>query len=192
MARRPNILTPARSSAPQARPAPGAVAALALTLAIFMDTLQALVSLVLLVIPLVGPFIGIAFNICISATLGVLLSFLLRDLGLYKPGRVVPAFLGEMLPVINNLPVWTGATLFAILRGRTEAARQQSPSQSTAEEKNDPSTAPSDDQAPRPPRPSIDGIRARNDNTEREDAPVSAAQSQDAGSSAAPRKSLVA
>lgn len=95
--------------------------ATALFVALAIDGLQALVSLGLSglvlgasLIPVlgaaaapVGVILGIVINICISLTMGSALVFVVLPLcGLWYPSKMLPAFL-EVVPGINNLPVWT-------------------------------------------------------------------------------------
>lgn len=103
--------------------------ATALFVALALDGLQALISLGLAgvivstsIIPIVGAaaaplgvVLGIIINACISLTMGSALVFVVLPLcGLWYPSKMLPAFL-EVVPGINNLPVWTIGVVQCIL-----------------------------------------------------------------------------
>lgn len=68
----------------------------------------------------IGPALGVIVNFALSATLGTGLVFLLAMNGMFYPWRVFPAYLGELLPAINNLPTWTALVLMCLFKKETK------------------------------------------------------------------------
>ncbi len=95
-----------------------------LLFALFIDGLQAMLSLALTgvlagvsLIPFIGQAVGAAagpiglvlgaaISICLSITMGGGLIAALALNGMFYPNKIIPAF-AELMPGINNGPVWT-------------------------------------------------------------------------------------
>jgi hypothetical protein len=84
--------------------------------AILMDTMVGLFSLFLAPVPVVGWIIPYIFSMCMNATSGAALALALtREFGFF-PKRLIGGFVTESIPLVNNLPFWSGVTLSLILR----------------------------------------------------------------------------
>lgn len=103
-------------------------------IALFIDGLQALISLAFVgigvapsAIPFVGSAVsaatlplgialGFAVNFTISVTVGTGLIMLLAFNGMFHPARIIPAYLSEAAPGFANLPVWTGLVVWSLYK----------------------------------------------------------------------------
>lgn len=106
---------------------------LLLVFALFIDGLQALISLALFgvvsgvsIIPFVavaagpiGAVLGYAISVCLSISMGGALLVALAMNGLFYPTKLLPAF-AELLPGINNGPVWTVVVVRSLMQKRKE------------------------------------------------------------------------
>lgn len=101
--------------------------------ALFIDGLQATVSAGLVgvgaiaaAVPVIGwgagPIgigVGMAINSAIGLTAGAGLLLLLLLNGSFYPFLIASAFIGEVVPGINNLPFWTVITIMCLLKSRS-------------------------------------------------------------------------
>lgn len=67
-----------------------------------------------------GIALGFAVNFTLSVTLGTGLVMLLAFSGMFHPARVIPAYLGEIIPGLNNIPAWTGLVLYSLYKKSKE------------------------------------------------------------------------
>jgi hypothetical protein len=71
----------------------------------------------------VGIMLGVAIGICINLTLGSMLILFLVLFGMFDGKTVVSCLMGEAIPGINMLPLWTGMTI----RCAMKAAQKENP-----------------------------------------------------------------
>jgi hypothetical protein len=59
----------------------------------------------------IGIMLGVAIGLCINFTLGSMLILFLVLFGMFDGKTVIGALIGEAIPGINMLPLWTGMTI---------------------------------------------------------------------------------
>lgn len=77
-------------------------------------------------IPIMGPLgagIGMAIEIALTITLGGAFMLVLAITGMFSPGLAIPAFLGEMIPVLDILPGWTVLAITSVVRHRAKEGK---------------------------------------------------------------------
>ncbi len=95
--------------------------------------------------------IGVGVDIAISITLGGILVMALAWMGMFYPGTVLGAFLGESIPFLDVLPGWTLMVWRCLSKKKAEEKAAKTKEAPTAVSFSAPSQA-------------FDGIRAANDN----------------------------
>lgn len=141
--------------------------------ALLIDGLQATVSLMffilgasLTLIPFagaagvpVGVGLGMAINLCLSATLGAGLIMLLMFNRMFYPKYILPGGISEIFPGFSILPTWTAITVLSILQKKKDEiahAAMQSVAQPTQQSKMNAQVA----ATPEVPQRPVDGIQA--------------------------------
>lgn len=155
--------------------------ALLIVVALFIDGLQAALSLMFFVlgasltlIPFagvagapIGVGFGVAVNFCLSATLGTGLIMLLIFNKMFYPRYVLPGGISEIFPGFSLVPTWTAIVILSILRKKKEElvhAATQATITPTQQSKINAQIA----VTPEVPQRPMDGIQApsaSNDNT---------------------------
>lgn len=98
-------------------------------IALFIDSLQLMLSLSIaaagsalglltgISLPM-GFVIGFAINFTISLVIGTPLVLALAMNGMFAPVRTFVTYFAEIIPAMNNLPVWTTLVVLCLLRSR--------------------------------------------------------------------------
>jgi hypothetical protein len=94
-----------------------------LLFALFIDGFQAFLSaglgglgLITGVGAPIGFVLGFVVNMCISLTFGIGLIALLGTEGMFYPYVIAAALFGEVIPIFDNLPLWTGLVLMCAFK----------------------------------------------------------------------------
>ncbi|OGC86702.1 hypothetical protein A2949_02390 [Candidatus Adlerbacteria bacterium RIFCSPLOWO2_01_FULL_54_21b] len=89
--------------------------------AFFLDGLQAGVAFGLSGLGPPGILLGFAVCICLSLTFGWFIILLLGSQGMFYPGLIGLAFIGESIPGFGFLPSWTGLVVASYTRSLKDA-----------------------------------------------------------------------
>jgi hypothetical protein len=85
--------------------------------ALFIDSFQAAVTFGLLVLPGIGEMLSFAICVCISLTAGTFLVFLmLFSGGIFYPSYIWSGYVGEVIPGVDILPIWTTMVILCLLK----------------------------------------------------------------------------